>query len=382
MSGLITPQQISEVINRYDHDIITIGSLGSHSALDISRGAKDENLHTVTVCQKGREETYTHYYCTKNSFGRICGVIDQTIVLNKFRDILLKNVQVKLVSMNTIFVPNRSFTVYVPYDGIENEFEVPIFGSRNLLRAEERDVEKNQQYLLEKAGIRTPRQFKDYTLIDRLVVVKVAEAERSYERAFFFASSSKEFEERTTELIRKGVITNEDLNRAIIEEFIVGAQYNFNFFYSPLLSELELLGTDARRQTNLDGLLRLPANEQLNVLKYVNVRNIEVGHFATTIRESLLEKIFKLGEYFVAATKKEFPPGIIGPFALQGAIIPGPPKEEIVIFDVSLRVPGSPSTKFTPYTECYWGFSVSTGRRIAMEIKEASKEERLDEVVT
>ncbi len=382
MSSMITRRQISTVISRYDPEAITIGTLGSHSALDICRGAKDENLQTLAVCQKGREETYDRYYRVRKSFGRISGVVDKTIVLDKFRDILNDDVQSRLTSMSTIFVPHRSFTVYVPYDGIESSFTVPIFGSRSLLRAEERDVARNQHYLLDKAEIRTPHQFEDPAAIDRLVIVKVGEAERVYERAFFYASSPKEFEERSRELIGKGMITREALSTAVIEEFTVGAQFNFNFFYSPLLGELELLGTDARRQTNLDGLLRLPVDEQIKVLEYIKARNIEVGHFATTIRESLLEKVFSLGERFVEATKQEYPPGIIGPFALQGAVIPGPPKEDIVIFDVSLRVPGSPGTKFTPYTECRWGLPVSTGRRIAMEVKAAIDEDRLEEVVT
>jgi 5-formaminoimidazole-4-carboxamide-1-(beta)-D-ribofuranosyl 5'-monophosphate synthetase len=103
---------------------------------------------------------------------------------------------------------------------------------------------------------------------------------------------------------------------------------------------------------------------------------------ACTIRESLLEQVFDIGERFVKTCKKEYSPGIIGPFALQGAVLPGPPREEIVIFDVSLRVPGSPGTKFTPYTECRWGHPISTGRRIAIEIREAIKEGRLGEVVT
>ncbi|MDP6641289.1 MAG: DUF1297 domain-containing protein [Nitrososphaerales archaeon] len=379
---MITHQQISGVISRYHPEEITIGTLGSHSTLDICKGAKDEDIQTVAVCQKGREEPYERYYHIRKSFGRICGVIDKTIILDKFQDILNENVQKQLISMNTIFVPHRSFSVYVPYDGIENRFLVPILGSRNLLRAEERNIKKNQQFLLEKASIRTPHQFKDYTEIDRLTVVKVNESKRRYERAFFYATNPKEFEARSIALIKKGIITQEAVDKAVLEEFIVGAQYNFNFFYSPLLGELELLGTDARRQTNLDGLLRLPADEQLKVLEHIKAQNIEVGHFATTIRESLLENIFKLGERFVEITKSEYPPGIIGPFALQGAIIPGPPKEDIAIFDVSLRVPGSPGTKFTHYTECNWGYPVSTGRRIAMEVKEAIKQDRLEEIIT
>lgn len=379
---MITRNQISDIISRYNSENITIGTLASHSALDICKGAKDEDIQNIVICQKGREETYDRYYRVRKSFGKMCGVIDKTIILNKFQDILNNNIQNQLLSLNTIFVPHRSFSVYVPYDGIENEFKIPIFGSRNLLRAEERDVKKNQYYLLKQAGIKTPYQFKDYSKIDKLAVVKVCEAARPYERAFFYVSNPNEFEERSKHLINKGLISEEALGKAVIEEFIIGAQYNFNFFYSPLLDELELLGTDARRQTNLDGILRLPAEEQLKVLNYIKTSNIEVGHFATTIRESLLEKVFKIGQLFVDITKTEYPPGIIGPFALQGAIIPGPPNEDIVIFDVSLRVPGSPGTKFTYYTECNWGFPISTGRRISMEIKEAIIQNRLEEILT
>jgi 5-formaminoimidazole-4-carboxamide-1-(beta)-D-ribofuranosyl 5'-monophosphate synthetase len=379
---MIPLKYISEVLADYNGKDVSIGTLGSHSALDICRGAVEENFRTLVVCQIGREKAYDTYFHSRRIFDHDCGVVNKTLILEKFRDILeLKN-QKELKQERTIFVPHRSFSVYVPYSGIENDFLVPIFGNRYLLRLEERFVERNQYYLLEKAKIRSPYRFTDYSEIDRLVIVKLGEAKRSYERAFFIASSPNEYEKLSKQLINQGIITEKSLDNSTIEEFILGTHFNFNFFYSPLLNKVELLGTDSRRQTNLDGLLRLPASEQLKISKKTDIRNIEVGHIATTIRESLLEKIFKIGEDFVKVTKKEYPPGIIGPFALQGAIIPGPPSEEIVIFDVSLRVPGSPGTKYTPYSEYLWGFPVSTGRRIAMEIKEAIQENRIEDVVT
>ncbi|RTZ82350.1 MAG: 5-formaminoimidazole-4-carboxamide-1-(beta)-D-ribofuranosyl 5'-monophosphate synthetase, partial [SAR324 cluster bacterium] len=45
------------------------------------------------------------------------------------------------------------------------------------------------------------------------------------------------------------------------------------FFYSTLTGELELMGTDTRRQTNLDGFLRLPYEEQQMVSKYKKMIN-------------------------------------------------------------------------------------------------------------
>ena len=109
---------------------------------------------------------------------------------------------------------------------------------------------------------------------------------------------------------------------------------------------------------------------------------IETGHIAATTKESIIEKIFTLGEKFVAITKKECPPGIIGPFALQGAIAADRGKEEMVVFDVSMRIPGSPLTRFTPHSGYLYGDSISYGERIAMELKKAIELDKLKDIVT
>jgi 5-formaminoimidazole-4-carboxamide-1-(beta)-D-ribofuranosyl 5'-monophosphate synthetase len=379
---MISRDEIASIIEGYHRDDLRIGVLGSHSALEICRGARDEGFKTIVVCERGREKTYARYYRVRHIFGREVGVVDEVIILDKFREILRDDVQGELRSRNTIFIPHRSLCVYVGYRALEEDFRVPMFGNRFLLKVEERDVERNQYYLMERAGIPHPRIFKNPSEIDCLVLVKAPEAARGFERAFFLASSPREFEEKAEELIRKGVLTREGLERAVIEEFIVGAPFNFNFFYSPLTGEVELLGVDTRRQTNLEGIMRLPAPYQAEALKYLELKTIEVGHIACTVRESLLERAFELAEKLVEAARKEYPPGIIGPFALQGMIVPGPPHEEIIVYDLSVRVPGSPGTKFTPYSENLWGFSMSVGRRIALEIKESLKQDKLLDLIT
>ncbi|MEK6854424.1 MAG: DUF1297 domain-containing protein, partial [Nanoarchaeota archaeon] len=109
---------------------------------------------------------------------------------------------------------------------------------------------------------------------------------------------------------------------------------------------------------------------------------IETGHVAVTVKESLLEKAFDLGERFISAAKKLYPPGIIGPFALQAAVKPGPPEEEIIVFDISARIPGSPGIAATPYSSYLYGKPVTSGRRIAMEIRQAIRQDRIMEIVT
>ncbi|MBS3069851.1 formate--phosphoribosylaminoimidazolecarboxamide ligase family protein [Candidatus Micrarchaeota archaeon] len=376
---------IAKMASSYKSPAVAV--LGSHSALDVSSGACAEGLRSIVVCQKGREKTYEKYFPKRTLLGRQAGCIDELMLLGKFKEIAQSAAIEKLQKAQALFVPHRSFSVYVGYDAIENDFEVPIFGNRRLLRAEERNAPKNQHYLLQKAGIRVPKTFSSPDKIDRLCIVKAPEAKRTYERAFFFASNYGIYAEESEKLLKKGTITKDGLKNALIEEFVLGAQFNFNFFASPLTGEIELLGIDTRRQTSLDGMLRLPAHEQ-QMLRAgqpsgtLRINNIEVGHIACTLRESLLESVYEMGEKFAATCKKECAPGLIGPFALQGAITSEEEGEKPVIFDVSFRVPGSPGTRFTPYSEYLWGSSISVGRRIAMEIKEASKQKRLGEIVT
>jgi 5-formaminoimidazole-4-carboxamide-1-(beta)-D-ribofuranosyl 5'-monophosphate synthetase len=361
--------KIKQIIANYDPKKIRIGVLGSHSALEIASGAKQEGFETVVVCQNGREKTYARYY--RNVF-------DRFIFLDKFSDITNPENVKQLSDLNTVFVPNRSFSVYAGYEAIEQKFTVPLMGNRYLLKTEERNTPKNQLWLLKEAGIKIPRAFKSPQEIDCPAIVKVPEKGRTIERAFFYASNSEEYEREAEKRIKAGIITREALKQSIIEEYVIGAKFNANYFWSPITDEIDLLGFDRRIQTDLDGVLDMPAKEQLEL--NIPTQNIEIGHMGVTMRESQLEKIFEAAERFVNICKKEFPPGMIGLFALQGAVT----KDlEFRVFDVSPRVPGCPCVEPTsPYMKYKYGVEVGPGKRVAMEIKRALRKHRLAEVVT
>ncbi len=351
----------------------TIATLGGHSALEICLGAKKQGFKTLVIVQKGRDKTYTKYYRS---------LIDKSISVESFADLITGDVVRQLKSESSIFIPHRYIQVYCDLNLLEKKFDIPIFGNKYLLKYEERFGNYNQYQLLYEAQIPYPIQFKNPKDIDRLVIVKVKEAQRNYERAFFFARNYQEFITRSQKLVKDGKINKQDLEQAIIEEYLMGAQVNFNFFYSPLSNSLQLLGTDIRRQTNIDGLLRIPALQQHEFAHNVSPSYIESGHIAVTVKESLLEQAFLLAEKLITAAKTFVPPGIIGPFALQTAIIPGPPKEKIVVYDLSLRIPGSPGITATPYSQYHFGKPVSFGERITMEIKEAIESNKLNKVTT
>jgi len=363
---------IKQLVNDYKSQRTnkpTVGVLGSHSALEIGYGAKQENFDTVVVCERGREKTYTDHYAN---------LFDHTMILDRFQDMVNQKVQNELRELNTIFVPNRSFATYVGYNNIEKKFKVPLLGNRRMLRAEERYEDRNQYYLLDKAEISRPKELDSPQQIDSLSIIKVQEKERSVERAFFYASSPQEFQKRAQERIKQGIITEEDLAEATIEKVALGGLFNANFFWSPLTDTVDFLGFDRRIQTDLDGVLRLPADEQLEA--GIEHQNIEVGHYGCTMRESQLQKIFRAGRKFVETCKAEYPPGIIGLFALQGVLN----KElEFVVFDASRRVPGSPFLGSTsPYMKYKYGEEIGSGGRTAIEIDHAIEQKRLEDIVT
>jgi len=247
------------------------------------------------------------------------------------------------------------------------------------LRAEERNTIRNQYYLLEKANIRHPRIYKNPSEIDGPALVKVQEAKRKLERAFFIVSSYEDYKRKAKLKVEQGLIKEEDLSSAVIEEYIVGTYFNFNFFHSPLTGETEFLGIERRLQTNLhDFTTSLTARQQLEI--DIEIQNIEVGHTPASIRESLLEKVFEIGDKFTAIVKGEYPPGIIGPISLQSIVTLD---LNLVVYDVSLRVPGNPiMTTTSPYSKYYFGHTIGVGRRIAMEVKNATTQDKLIEILT
>jgi 5-formaminoimidazole-4-carboxamide-1-(beta)-D-ribofuranosyl 5'-monophosphate synthetase len=372
--------RIAAALAAYDPAALTLCSVGSHSALDVAYGARAQGLRNLVVTARGRERTYAGYFARRDDPPRGC--VDATLELGAFADLLDEDVQRRLLAQNVLFVPNRSFEVYLherySYDDIETRMLVPFFGNRRLLRAEERDEADNQYSLLASAGIRHPRTFASSDEIDTLVMVKAAHAQVTFERAFFLCSSPAEYHAQADRLKHAGMVDDAGLASARIEEYALGPSVNLNFFWSPILGELELLGTDTRRQTNLDGLRSLPPS-QLAAAANIAVRMEEAGHIATTLTESMLEGAFEMGERFVRAAREANDPGVIGPFALQCIIVAGPPKG-FVVYDVSLRIPGSPGTRYTPYSAYRWGRDISVGERIAMEVVMARDAGRLAEI--
>ncbi|MGD0056981.1 MAG: formate--phosphoribosylaminoimidazolecarboxamide ligase family protein [Methanomassiliicoccales archaeon] len=375
-------------LEKYRREKIKIGVLGSHSALDTCDGAVEEGFRTLAVCQEGRDKTYSKYFKThRDADGTLRrGMVDEVLLLKRFRDIMNPEIIYRLLKDDILFVPNRSLTSYCSIDQVENDFTVPMVGSRNLLRSEERGMEKDYYWLLERAGLPFPKKIKKPEDIDALTIIKLHHKVKKLERGFFTASSFKEYQEKSKELIRQGVIDEGSLGEARMEQYVIGPVFNLDFFYSPLSNEedgIELIGIDWRFESSLDGYVRLPASQQLALNENQVMPEYTVcGHNSATLRESLLENAFDLAEKYVSATQEHFAPGIIGPFCLQTCV----DKDlKFFIYDVAPRIGGGTNVHMAlghAYGNALWRKNMSTGRRLAMEVRTAVAQERLEEIVT
>lgn len=365
-----------------------IAAVGSHSALDIADGAVTEGFSTLVLAAQGRERTYARYYrAQRDSGGQVVrGCVDEVWTYPNFADLAAPAVQQKLVGRSALLVPNRALSSYVPLPTIENDLRVPIVGSRSMLRVEERTERENYYTLLSKAAIPFPPQIPNPSSIDGLAIVKLPHAKRRLERGFFTVASRAEYDRKSAQLLALGTISAADLESARIEGYVVGPVFNFNFFFSPLVPRddgLELLGVDERRESSLDGMVRLPAAQQLELPGSAQVPVYTVvGHGTLTVRESILEEVFQLGERFVQAAREHYDPGILGPFCLQTCIdADGKPW----VFDVAVRIGGGTNIHLGvghPYGNALWRIPMSSGRRIAVEVRRALSLGRLREIVT
>lgn len=385
---MISRDEVLANLGRYNWKAARIGVVASHSSLDTCDGAVSEGFRTLAVCQKGREKTFERYFRAQRAAdGRIVrGVVDDTLALERYDMILESKNQEHLMRTDTLWVPNRSFTSYCSIDAIENDFKVPMVGSRNLLRSEERGGPRDYYWILERAGLPHPKKVEKPEDIDDLTMIKVHHHVKKLERGFFTAKDYEQYRQKSEELIKQGVLDEDFEQHARMEQYIIGPVFNLDFFYNPLEDKgekIELLGVDWRFESSLDGYVRLTAEQQIGLEKDGIIPEYTVcGHNSATLRESLLDKAFGLAEKYVKATQEYYSPGIIGPFCLQTCV----DKDlDFYIYDVAPRIGGGTNVHMSvghPYGNTLWRQDMSTGRRLAKMVREAIEQDRLDEVVT
>jgi 5-formaminoimidazole-4-carboxamide-1-(beta)-D-ribofuranosyl 5'-monophosphate synthetase len=352
-------EKILKILESYDVENITIGTLGSHSALNILRGAKDEGFRTVCICRKKEKIIYESF-----------GVADEIIEISDYPDLLDQKLQQKLRENNVIMIPHGSFNAYI---GNLEALQIPIFGNRELMLWEI-DREKQREWL-ERAGLRMPKRFEKPEDIDRLVIVKYPGAMGG--KGYFLAVSPEDFYAKAKKMVEQGIISEEDVTKAEIQEYIVGANIYFSFFYSPIFDRVELIAID-RRYEPVDGLGRIPADVQIDAKLHPTYTVI--GNFPVVLRESLLAKALTAAKNVVEVSKEIAYPGMVGPFCLETVF---DDNAEMFVFEISARIVAGTNVGIpaSPYSYILWGENMFMGRRIVREIKLAIERDMLDSVI-
>ena len=356
---MITKEEILNILKGYDTEDLAIATVCSHSSLQIFDGARKEGLRTIGICIGAPPKFY-------DAFPK--GRPDEFFIVKDYRDILSKTKE--LAAKNAIIIPHGSFVEYL---GASNfmKLRLPTYGNRNVLEWES-DREMSRKWL-ESAGIKMPRQIKNPEDIDSPMMVKYYGAKGGM--GFFVVKNYSDFKKRIN-----------PAEKYTIQEFILGTRYYMHYFYSPIKKDgyalskgtLELLGIDRRVESNADEIFRIGSPTEL-AQAGIYPTFVVTGNLPLMIRESLLPKIFDMGEQVVEKSLELFG-GMIGPFCLETVVTDS---LELKVFEISARIVAGTNLFISgsPYSDLV-DANLSMGRRISREIKNARETGSLSEVIS
>jgi len=348
---MMDKKKIHEMLAGYDRKKIKIATVCSHSALQIFHGARAEGFKTIGIVTKEKKAIY-------DAFPNAAP--DEYMVVDDISEIPVD----ELAAQNAILVPHGSLVEY-PKLKVE-DMKIPIFGNRASLSFE-RSRGKMFEWMKE-AGLKVPKTFQPDE-IDRPCIVKTEGAKGGY--GYKVVKTPEEFYRRVKE--REGMI---------IQEYLVGIRVYPHFFYSPLgktgypagKGRLELMSMDRRVETNVDELYRT-----MSVDVWVDPSFRIVGNEPIVIRESMLSDIFNIGKGVSESADRLFG-GMPGPFCVELVIND---RLELYAFEISARIVAG--TNIFPEGSFYSAYSyskpMSTGRRIAAEIRAGLDQSKLEKII-
>jgi len=339
----------------------SIATLGSHCALQVLKGAKDEGFKTILVCEKKREKLYRRFK-----------FIDKLILVDSFLELSESKCYSQLKDDNAIIIPHGTLISQMDSSQIEI-IKIPIFGNKWILRWE--SDRKMKEKLMIESKLNVPKTVSSPREIKTLVIAKRHGAAGG--KGYFLATNENDYNKKRDKLIAQGIIKGD--NDLYLQEYAFGVSAYLQYFYSPLSNELEFFGIDRRYESDIDGLGRIPAPQQMDV-ELIPSFNV-IGNSPIVLRESLLDEVYSMGERFVDAAKRLVAPGMNGPFCLEGVY---DDNGKFTTFEFSARIVAGTNLYVdgSPYSTFLYDEPMSMGRRIAREIKKAKNDNLLSKITT
>jgi 5-formaminoimidazole-4-carboxamide-1-(beta)-D-ribofuranosyl 5'-monophosphate synthetase len=339
----------------------SIATLGSHCALQVLKGAKDEGLKTILVCEKKRERLYRRF-----------GFIDEIVLVDSFLQVLDSQCSSILEQDDAILIPHGTLIAQMSSEQIES-IKTPVFGNKWILRWE--SDRKLKEKLMVDAKLNVPKSISSPKDINKLVIAKRQGAAGG--KGYFLAISELDYNKKRDKLVEQGVINKDE--ELYIQEYAAGVLAYLQYFYSPLKDELEFFGIDKRHESDIEGLGRIPASVQLENDKVPSFNVI--ANSPMVLRESLLDEVYSMGERFVESSKRLVKPGMNGPFCIEGVY---DEDAKFTTFEFSARIVAGTNIYMdgSPYSTLLYNEPMSMGRRIAREVKNATESNQLDKITT
>ena len=338
-----------------------IATLGSHCSLQVLKGAKDEGLNTILVCEKKREKLYKRF-----------PFIDELVIVDSFKEVLDQRCQSVLEKNDAVLIPHGTLIAQMSSEEIES-IKTPVFGNKWILRWEsDREMKEN---LMREAKLPIPTPVSQPKDITKLVIVKRQGAAGG--KGYFLAANENDYNTKRNQLIAEGTISKDET--LYIQEYAAGVLAYLQFFYSPLREELEFFGVDQRHESDIEGLARIPSEQQMKSEKVPSFNVI--GNSPLVLRESLLDEVYRMGENFVDAARRMVKPGMNGPFCIEGVY---DENAKFTSFEFSARIVAGTNIYMngSPYYSLLFNEQMSMGKRIAREVKTASESKQLDKITT
>jgi len=332
----------------------------------------------------------------------------------------------ELIALECVQIPSKAFSVLVGGDEkrsiVENQFAIPIMGSRKLFKTANLGAsEKDYRWFAQKASIPCAKVY-EFKLsetgirfaqsVNEPVVLMVEYSGVSVKKTFIIGENSNDLEERISKEVLAGNINKTTLERAWVQQFLLGTNINLNFFFSPIDAKKEwgdaddmyttlynlslqdaraclaneLISLDERRVDILEKLKDLSIPFQTRIKSFIKTYHLPKISLNFS-EEFLFEDLLKYGDQLLLLMKEEEPPGIIGSWSLQATML----QKDVSSYE--LKLTGMNFGLYDEFEEetiyplvnlakLRRGIEMTLGERTALELYRSKKEDMLPEIVT
>jgi len=436
----INRKEMQAIARKYHEPIALV--TGSDSGVEAAKALKHYGLRTIIYVSKKKAPDYIKKLNCNRKQDKDLRPNNHLVVADDLAEIkkkdswetavfrlnaypeITKHVD-ELLALECIQIPSKAFSILIGGDEkcniIENQFAIPIMGSRKLFKiANIGATEKDCRWFAQKVGIPCV-EFYEFKLSENGIrftqpvnepLVLLAGYAVASEKKTIIGENSGDLEERVSKEVLAGNIDKTILERAWAQQFLLGADVNLNFFFSPIDAKKEwgtaddmfaslyntsledarvclaneLVSIEERKADILERIKDLPIQFQTQVKGFV--KTFRLPKITLNFSEDFLfEDLLKHDDQLLLLLREEEPPGIIGSWSLQATMLQkGVSSYELKLTGMNLglydRLDAETICPLIDLAKRKRQTEMTLGERTALELYRSKKQDALSEIVT